>query len=111
MAKLTLHVLDMLSGNSANQMSVEVICPNGKTKRVKTGLDGRVSKPILEDEAFPSGLYQMIFDLKDYYQACGLGEVEFFMDRAIIEFKVLPNANYHLPLIITPWSYSVYRGS
>lgn len=111
MAKLTIHVLDMLAGVSANQISVEVITPAGVSKTIKTGLDGRAAKPILEDDAFPAGVYQMIFDLKSYFLGCGFKEEDFFMDRAIIEFKVLPNSSYHLPLIITPWSYSIYRGS
>lgn len=113
MSKLTVHVLDMATGQSAEKMRISLETPSGKTYLdYLTGIDGRTPQPLLEGDALSPGLYRMTFFLSEYYKAKGIGEHEdAFMDKIFLEFRVNEGENYHLPLVITPWSYSVYRGS
>ncbi len=75
-------------------------------KKVTTNSDGRVDAPLLSGGEMKAGTYELIFDVGDYF-----GERR-FLDRVPIRFTISDaNAKYHVPLLISPWSYSTYRGS
>jgi 5-hydroxyisourate hydrolase len=115
MSKLTVHVLDMASGNSAHGMRLSLIRIQPFEKRLAecfTAADGRCAPAVIEGDAFIPAKYRLVFELEEYFLKQGLisGQTA-FMSQAIIEFQAHPNQNYHIPLVITPFSYSVYRGS
>ncbi|KFI07188.1 hydroxyisourate hydrolase [Massilia sp. BSC265] len=117
MGKLSTHVLDTAHGRPGAGVKVELygIDSRGRTliKTDVTNADGRCSAPLLEGALLCPGQYELVFHAGDYFVAQG---VELpsprFLDRITIAFGV-PDAgqNYHVPLVMTPWSYSTYRGS
>jgi 5-hydroxyisourate hydrolase len=115
MSKLTVHVLDMASGVSAHGMRLRLtrVEPFADLLIEKiTAADGRCAPAVLEGEAFCAGKYRLVFELAEYFQKQEMVlEKPMFLSQAIIEFHVAPDQNYHIPLIVTPFSYSVYRGS
>jgi 5-hydroxyisourate hydrolase len=78
-----------------------------------TNRDGRCNAPLLEGEAMRAGQYELVFHAGDYFAAQGARLPEpRFIDRVTIAFGIAdPAQNYHVPLVVTPWSYSTYRGS
>ncbi|HEX9171573.1 MAG TPA: hydroxyisourate hydrolase [Telluria sp.] len=117
MGKLSTHVLDTANGRPAAGVKVELYaCSNsGRTllKQETTNADGRCTSPLLEGEALRAGCYELVFGAGDYFAALGAALPEpRFLDRVTIAFGVAdPSQNYHVPLVVTPWSYSTYRGS
>ncbi len=108
MGKLSTHVLDLLRGRPAAGMTVELRSTDTNTvlKTVSTNADGRTDAPLLIDDALVVGEYELTFHVGDYF-----GE-KTFLDRVPIRFCVADaSANYHVPLLCTPWAYSTYRGS
>lgn len=117
MGKLSTHVLDTANGRPAAGVRIELYAlgSSGRTllKRDTTNADGRCAGPLLEGESLHAGQYELVFFAGDYFAAQGavLPEPR-FIDRATIAFGVAdPSQNYHVPLVVTPWSYSTYRGS
>jgi 5-hydroxyisourate hydrolase len=113
---LTTHVLDTASGRPAAGMSVELFGFDGGDRRslkvLTTNADGRTDEPLLPPEEFTVGLYEVSFDVGGYFA----GEADIpdppFLGRVPIRFGVAdPDAHYHVPLLVSPWSYSTYRGS
>jgi len=81
--------------------------------RVVLDADGRAPRPLLEGEALEVGRYRLAFDVAAYFRSRGaiLAEPP-FLGRVPIDFSIADsNANYHVPLLVSPWSYSTYRGS
>jgi len=117
MAKLTTHVLDTAHGCPGARITVELYAngPNGRTllKSTTTNDDGRCSEPLLEAAALQAGHYELVFHAGDYYAARGVAlPSPRFLDRITLAFGIAdPSQNYHVPLVMTPWSYSTYRGS
>ena len=75
-------------------------------KTVRTNSDGRVDAPLLSGDDMAAGTYELVFFVGDYF-----GERK-FLDRVPVRFTISdPKAKYHVPLLVTPWSYSTYRGS
>jgi 5-hydroxyisourate hydrolase len=117
MGKLSTHVLDTAQGKPGAGVQVELyeITDGGRTllKRDATNSDGRCNAPLLEGEALRAGCYELVFAAGDYFAAQGVTLPEpRFIDRVTIAFGVADAAqNYHVPLVVTPWSYSTYRGS
>lgn len=119
MGKLTTHVLDVSSGIPAAGVRIQLHALNGRSGdrpelllEVVTGPDGRCVSPLLDGPAFASGRYSLTFHLGEYFRSRGvvLPDPAFF-DEAAIRFGIAsPEQHYHVPLLITPWSYSVYRG-
>lgn len=108
MSSLTTHVLDTARGVPARGMTIEVwsLDQSKKLKTVKTNDDGRVDAPLLSGDEMVAGNYELIFFVGDYF-----GERK-FLDRVPIRFTLSdPKAKYHVPLLVSPWSYSTYRGS
>ena len=99
---LTTHVLDTARGRPAAGVAIEVICPDGTRRSVATDEDGRAK---LVDE-LTAGEHELVFAVGDYF-----GEAA-FLDRVPVRFNVAdPQTHYHVPLLVSPWSYSTYRGS
>jgi 5-hydroxyisourate hydrolase len=99
---LSTHVLDTVHGRPAAGVAIELTLPDGTRHAAETNADGRAK--LLDDTA--AGEYELVFAVGDYF-----GERE-FLDRVPIRFTVAdPGAHYHVPLLVSPWSYSTYRGS
>lgn len=115
MAKLTTHVLDTAHGCPAAGMALtlERIAPDGVSEVLKTlrlDQDGRAGGPLLEDAA--PGRYRLTFDVAGYFRGRGVSLPEPpFLDRVALDFGLAAEAHYHVPLLVSPWSYSTYRGS
>ncbi|HEY3597398.1 MAG TPA: hydroxyisourate hydrolase [Paraburkholderia sp.] len=117
MGKLTTHVLDTANGRPGAGVKIELFALSGAARRVlKTAItndDGRCDVPLLEGEAFATGEYELIFHAGDYFAAAGVRVPEpRFVDRVVLRFGIADAAaHYHVPLLVSPWSYSTYRGS
>jgi 5-hydroxyisourate hydrolase len=99
---LSTHVLDTVHGRPAAGVAIELTLPDGSRHVAETNADGRAK--LLDDTT--AGEYELVFAVGDYF-----GERE-FLDRVPIRFTVAdPGAHYHVPLLVSPWSYSTYRGS
>jgi 5-hydroxyisourate hydrolase len=112
MGKLTTHVLDVTAGLPAAGLHIELRGP-GETllRTVRTNEAGRCPGPLLED--MQPGRYTLTFHVAAYFRARGVPLAEPpFLDEVIVAFGIAdPAASYHVPLLVTPWSYSTYRGS
>jgi 5-hydroxyisourate hydrolase len=117
MGKLSTHVLDTTQGKpgAGVQLALFRIQDGVRTLLVSTftNADGRCSAPLLEGDALLAGNYELEFAAGDYFAAQGVPMPEpRFIDYVTIAFGVAdPDQNYHVPLVVTPWSYSTYRGS
>lgn len=117
MGKLSTHVLDTAHGRPGAGLRVELYAveAGGRRllKRETTNADGRCAAPLLEGDALRAGRYELVFHAGDYFAAQGLALPEpRFIDVVTIAFGVADaSQNYHVPLVLTPWSYSTYRGS
>ncbi len=121
MGKLSTHVLDTAHGRPAAGVAIALFAVDGDTrtllKRAATNGDGRCDAPLLEGDALRAGCYELVFAAGDYFAelertaGATLPEPR-FVDRVTIAFGVAdPAQNYHVPLVVTPWSYATYRGS
>lgn len=117
MGKLTTHVLDTAHGCPGAGILVELYATgaDGRTLlgSTMTNDDGRCGAPLLEGSALQAGQYELVFHAGDYYAARGVDlPSPRFLDRITLAFGIAdPAQNYHVPLVMTPWSYSTYRGS
>ena len=116
MGKLTTHVLNTADGipGAGIKVSLYKLAP-GREKLLETttNSDGRCDKPILEGDALKPGVYELEFSAGDYFRAQGKALPEpLFVDVVVLRFGIA-NAghHYHVPLLVSPWSYSTYRGS
>ncbi|MCB1380341.1 MAG: hydroxyisourate hydrolase [Alphaproteobacteria bacterium] len=116
MGRLTTHVLDTAVGKPAAGLKIELFALDGGTVHVRTVLtnaDGRADGPLIEGEAFQRGVYELRFHAGDYLRACGgpLAEPA-FLDIIPIRFGIADaGQHYHVPLLLSPFGYSTYRGS
>jgi 5-hydroxyisourate hydrolase len=118
MGKLSTHVLDTANGCPAAGMQVTLLrlLPDGSSqelRRLTLDADGRGGGPLLEGEALQSGRYRLVFSVAPYFRARGTAQAEVpFLDEVPLDFGIAdPAAHYHVPLLVSPWSYSTYRGS
>ena len=108
MSGLTTHVLDTTRGVPAAGMTIELwsLGTAELLKTVVTNADGRTDDPLLEVEEFTAGTYELVFHVGDYF-----GERR-FLDRVPVRFNIVDaETKYHVPLLVSPWAYSTYRGS
>jgi 5-hydroxyisourate hydrolase len=106
--RLTTHVLDVSRGAPARGVSVTLSRDGAEIVRVVTNGDGRCDEPLLEGAGMIEGVYELEFAIGDYY---ALPRPR-FLDRVTVRFGVTdPAAHLHVPLLVTPWSYTTYRGS
>ncbi|PHQ70399.1 MAG: hydroxyisourate hydrolase [Sneathiella sp.] len=117
MGKLTTHVLDTALGKPGANLMIDLFFLSDTNrehlKTVTTNMDGRCDAPLLEGNELKTGQYELVFHAGDYFNTQGLDLPEpKFLDQIILRFGV-PNADehYHVPLLVTPYSYSTYRGS
>ena len=114
--RLTTHVLDTASGKPAAGMTIALYKVSGnshrKLKDVVTNADGRCDAPLLEGADFRTGQYELVFFAGDYLRASGTALPDpLFLDQVPIRFGMAEAAHYHVPLLISPYGYSTYRGS
>ena len=108
MKGLTTHVLDTTNGRPAAGMKIELWSLGNSTllKTATTNADGRTDSPLLGPEELAAGNYEIVFFVGDYF-----GERR-FLDRVPVRFTIdNAEAKYHVPLLVSPWAYSTYRGS
>ncbi len=113
---LTTHVLDTARGRPAAGMRLELARLSGGArevlKAVRTNSDGRTDEPLLGQEEFETGEYEIVFHVGEYYAGAEGVPDPPFLDRVPMRFGIAdPLAHYHVPLLTSPWSYSTYRGS
>ena len=114
---LTTHVLDTARGCPAQGLRIALYEITGDTRRklaeTETNADGRTNSPILPQEDFKTGSYELVFYAGDYLRATGqAAEDPLFLDQVPIRFGMSDaDAHYHVPLLLSPYGYSTYRGS
>lgn len=116
MGRLTTHVLDTASGSPAKSLRISLFeIRDGKRNLLKdavTNSDGRCDAPLLEGSAFKNGQYELLFHVAEYFKAKTKLPEPPFLDEIPIRFAIADSsAHYHVPLLVSPWSYSTYRGS
>jgi 2-oxo-4-hydroxy-4-carboxy-5-ureidoimidazoline decarboxylase len=116
--RLSTHVLDTHRGSPAPGIAVELleVAASGSSRvvtRAITNADGRTERPIMADQPIPIAQYELRFDVGDYFARQGVPVSDPpFLGVIPIRFAVAePEGHYHVPIIVTPWSYSTYRGS
>ena len=118
MGRLTTHVLDTTRGGPAQGVRIDlsVFDGDGKTRllaTVHTNRDGRTDHPLLDETAFAVGRYELAFHVGAYFAASGVPVVApAFLEVVPVRFGIADStSHYHVPLLVSPWSYSTYRGS
>ncbi|MCY6382025.1 hydroxyisourate hydrolase [Hoeflea prorocentri] len=115
--RLTTHVLDTAGGKPAAGLSIELYALQDEArsliKSVSTNGDGRCDAPLLEGKGMAAGQYEIVFHAGDYLRQSGVNLPEpAFLDIIPIRFGIADaDAHYHVPLLISPYGYSTYRGS
>ena len=115
MTKLTTHCLDTFSGKPAKGVKVDIYAVSSKREKLNTVIlnnNGRSDKPLLEGRSFKEGQYELVFFVGDYFKnLTNLPKIP-FLNEVIIKFGISNSKeHYHVPLLVSPWSYSTYRGS
>ena len=113
---LTTHVLDTYNGKPGSNIKGQLFrIAEGKKIKIKDfvlNLNGRTNNPILEKNDFIIGKYEIVFFCGDYFKDIENLLEPFFIDDVIIRFGISNDKeHYHVPLLVSPWSYSTYRGS
>ena len=115
MGRLTTHILDTAAGIPAANVDIRLYAlQGGRDLRVSavTNADGRTQYPLLEDGVMQTGEYELEFDIGTYFKGRGVESNEPpFLNTVVIRFAVHKEEHYHVPLLVSPWSYSTYRGS
>jgi hydroxyisourate hydrolase len=114
--KITTHVLDLTAGSPAAGLRIELRRMAPEPALLKTGVtnaDGRMDAPLLGPDAMAAGTYQVEFHVGAYFASRGVAAAKIpFLDVVPVRFGIAdPSASYHIPLLVTPWAYSTYRGS
>ena len=115
MTKLTTHCLDTFSGKPAQGVKVDVYFVSDKKTKLNSttlNIDGRSDKPLIEGSNFKEGQYELVFFVGDYFKKITDLPKTPFLNEVVIRFGISnANEHYHVPLLVSPWSYSTYRGS
>lgn len=123
MGQLTTHILDVSVGKPAAQVRIDLykVEKGGseeeqtakKLLSLTTNSDGRCDEPLLSGADFVAGQYALEFHIGEYFDAIGLSlPTPKFIDIAVIRFGIADgDANYHVPILVSPYGYSTYRGS
>jgi 5-hydroxyisourate hydrolase len=107
--KLSTHILDATHGRPAEGMRVDLLREGVVLASVVTNVDGRCDGPLLEGGALVPGIYELQFQVWEYF--AGLGVKSPFLDVVPVRFRVEEGKSYHVPLVVSPYAYSTYRGS
>jgi 5-hydroxyisourate hydrolase len=113
---LTTHVLDTARGCPAQGLKIELFAISGDTrthlKTLVTNDDGRTDEQILPADQFATGIYELVFHAGAYLDATGISpETPRFLDVIPLRFGMSEASHYHVPLLLSPFGYSTYRGS
>ncbi|MGT2479108.1 hydroxyisourate hydrolase (plasmid) [Methylobacterium oryzae CBMB20] len=115
--RLTLHAIDNFHGTPGAGMVCDLAMHDGAGYRpirtVTTAPNGRTAEPLLVDDAFKAGRYELVMHVEEYFAALGVKlPTPNFLGLVPIRFRIRDaNQRYHLPVLFTPWGYSYYRGS
>ena len=117
--RLTTHVLDTARGRPASALAIELwrLDPEGNGRRllktVRTNADGRTDEPLLQGDELRAGIYELVFAVGEYFAVHMGTHLAFpFLDHVPVRFGIAdPTDHYHVPLLVSPWAYSTYRGS
>lgn len=116
-ARLSTHVLDVSRGIAAAGVSIELHMLDGGSRRsivqATTNADGRTDVPLLNRDRLATGVYELTFHAGDYYRRSGVALTDpAFLDEIVVRFGIADaTANYHVPLLLSPYGYSTYRGT
>jgi len=117
MAKLSTHVLDTSRGTAAGGITIELHRLDG-TERVAiatatTNADGRTDKPLLQGDRIDPGVYELSFHAGEYLRTAGHALTNPpFLDVVVVRVGIAdPDGHYHVPLLLSPYGYSTYRGT
>ena len=114
---VTTHVIDLARGVGAGDLQIDVTAPGdsdqvGGPRSHRTTAEGRTVDWLVEPSDFEAGGYELVFHLGDYYRAVSTWDEPPFFPQARVRFHVdAPLTHHHIPVLIAPWGYSVYRGS
>ena len=116
MGALTTHVLDTATGKPATGLKIELFRVTGMSHKkigtYVTNADGRVDAPLLSGETFKQGTYELIFFAGDYLDSTDAKtSTPKFLDQIPLRFGISDDSHYHVPLLLSPYGYSTYRGS
>lgn len=117
MPRLSTHVLDTANGRPAAGLRLTLWrLSDGARERVveaATNADGRTDAPLMSGETYRTGTYELEFQVADYFRRMGASLTDPpFLDVVPIRFAITePDGHYHVPLLVSPWSYATYRGS
>ena len=117
--RLTTHVLDTAHGCPASNIAIELWRLDAESgsrtllKTLRTNADGRTNAPLLVGDELTTGVYELVFDVGEYFLAQREMTATLpFLDRVPVRFGIAdPTGHYHVPLLVSPWAYSTYRGS
>ena len=116
MTKLTTHVLDIYSGKPGKGIKVDLYYFNNnqkdKVSSIILNADGRSDQALIEGKNFKVGKYELVFFIVEYFEKItDISKIP-FLDDVVIKFGISNvEEHYHIPLLVSPWSYSTYRGS
>jgi len=115
MGQLTTHVLDTARGMPGDGVQIKLFSLAGGRHLVASAVtdsDGRTESPLLDQETFRAGHYEIEFAIGTYFAAAGLeaGDPP-FLDNVVVRCSLADGEKYHVPLLVSPWSYATYRGS
>lgn len=116
MGRLTTHVLDTAQGKPGAGISFRLfkVTDRGREliKGMTTNADGRADPPLLSEDEFVPGTWELEFDVGEYFAAQPVAATDPpFLDRVTLRFSTTADEHYHVPLLVSPWSYCTYRGS
>ena len=117
MARLSTHVLDTARGQAAANMKVELYrFEDGHRVHcltARTNADGRTDSPLLSGDRIPTGQYEITFAAGEYFRTLGVALTDPpFLDEIVVRFGIADAAaNYHVPLLVSPYGYSTYKGT
>ena len=115
MARLSTHILDTTHGCPAEGVGIRLFALGGQrvlSASAVSNADGRTDGPLLDDETLQTGTYELEFDVGAYFASRGARvDDPPFLDTVVIRFSVRHDEDYHVPLLVSPWAYSTYRGS
>ncbi|MBP7334450.1 hydroxyisourate hydrolase [Niveispirillum sp.] len=117
MARLSTHVLDTSTGRPAAGVTLALYRLDGDHRTLvrtdRTNDDGRTDTPLLSGDTIPTGRYELLFQAGDYFRATSVSLPDPpFLDEIPLRFAIAEaSGHYHVPLLLSPWSYATYRGS
>ncbi|WP_054635954.1 hydroxyisourate hydrolase [Thalassobacillus sp. C254] len=117
MSSLTTHILDLTHGTPAHNVEIHLsrVINNQITPLAVavTNEDGRLSEPLLSEKDMKKGEYELLFHIGDYFRKKEIQDKDpRFLDKVSVRFGISDSSShYHVPLLVSPWGYQVYRGS